>query len=198
MFAMWYFITLYLQEVLHYSPMQAGLCFLPPSLAIVIGAQICGRIVGKFGPRLILSASTLVVGLSLFWMSQTTATSTYLSGIFGPLTLAALGMGFSFPAGTFAATAGVASQRAGLASGLVNANRQLGGAIGLAVLATIAEQHTKSLLATTSVPQAVTSGYTLAFVVAGAFALAAAVGAFIVPAHIKTPSIDTSVRTSDE
>jgi len=198
MFAMWYFISLYLQEVLHYSPMQAGLCFLPASLAIVIGAQICGRIVGKLGPRLILSASTLVVGLSLFWMSQTTATSTYLSGVFGPITLAGLGLGFSFPAGTFAATAGVAPQRAGLASGLVNANRQLGGAIGLAVLATIAEQHTKSLLATTSVPQAITSGYTLAFVVAGVFALAAAVGAFIVPAHIKTPSIDASVRTSAE
>jgi len=192
MFAMWYFISLYLQEVLHYSPMQAGLCFLPASLAVVVGAQICSRIVGKLGPRVILSSSTLVVGLALFWMSQTTATSTFWSGIFGPITIAALALGFSFPAGTFAATAGVAPRNAGLASGLVNANRQLGGAVGLAVLATIAEQHTKSLLSTTSAPQAITSGYTLAFVVGGCIALVAAVGAFIVPAHIK-PQKPTAV-----
>ena len=188
MFAMWYFISLYLQEVLHYSPMQAGLCFLPAALAVVLGAQVSSRIVGKFGPRVILSASTLVVGLSLFWMSQTSATSTYWSGIFGPITIAALGLGFSFPAGTFAATTGVAPQNAGLASGLVNATRQLGGAVGLAVLATIAEQHTKSLLGTTSVPEAITSGYSLAFVVGGCIAIVAAIGAFIVPAHIKVPT----------
>ncbi len=185
MFAMWYFVSLYLQEVLHYSPMQAGLCFFPAAVAVVIGAQISGRIVGKFGPRMIMAVSTVVVGLSLIWMGQTTATSTYLSGIFGPITIAALGLGFSFPAGTFAATAGVAPQNAGLASGLVNANRQLGGAIGLAVLATIAEQYTTSLLATTPVPQAITDGYTLAFVIGGIFAFVAAAGSFIVPARIK-------------
>ena len=195
MFAMWYFISLYLQEVLHYSPMQAGLCFFPASLAVVVGAQISGRIVGRFGPRVILSASTLVVGLSLFWMAQTTATSSYFSGIFGPITIAALGLGFSFPAGTFAATNGVAPQDAGLASGLVNATRQLGGAVGLAVLATIAEQHTKSLLPTTGVPQAITSGYTLAFVIGGVIALIASVGAFIVPAHIN-PQKPTAVIVS--
>ncbi len=185
MFAMWYFVSLYLQEVLHYSPMQAGLCFFPAAVAVVIGAQISGRIVGRFGPRTIMAIATVVVGLALLWMSQTTATSTYWSGIFGPITIAALGLGFSFPAGTFAATTGVAPQNAGLASGLVNANRQLGGAIGLAVLATIAEQHTKSLLATTPLPQAITDGYTLAFVIGGIFAFVAAAGSFIVPAHIK-------------
>jgi len=185
MFAMWYFVSLYLQEVLHYSPMQAGLCFFPAAVAVVIGAQISGRIVGKFGPRMIMAVSTVVVGLALLWMSRTTATSTYFSGIFGPITIAALGLGFSFPAGTFAATSGVAPQNAGLASGLVNANRQLGGAIGLAVLATIAEQYTTSLLASTPLPQAITDGYTLAFIVGGIFAFVAAAGAFIVPAHIK-------------
>ncbi len=185
MFAMWYFVSLYLQEVLHYSPMQAGLCFFPAAVAVVIGAQISGRIVGKFGPRMIMATATVVVGLALLWMSNTTATSTYFTGVFGPITIAALGLGFSFPAGTFAATAGVAPQNAGLASGLVNATRQLGGAIGLAVLATIAEQHTTSLLATTPVPEAITDGYTLAFTIGGIFAFIAAAGAFIVPARIK-------------
>lgn len=184
MFAMWYFVSLYLQEVLHYSPMQAGLCFFPAAVAVVIGAQISGRIVGRAGPRMIMSASTLVVGLALFWMSQTTATSTYWSGIFGPITVAALGLGFSFPAGTFAATMGVAPQRAGLASGLVNANRQLGGAIGLAVLATIADQYTTSLLPGTALPEAITSGYTLAFAIGGVIAICAAVSAFIVPGRV--------------
>jgi EmrB/QacA subfamily drug resistance transporter len=186
MFAMWYFVSLYLQEVLHYSPMQAGLCFFPAAIAVVIGAQISGRIVGKFGPRIIMATSTVVVGLALLWMSRTTATSSYLSGIFGPITIAALGLGFSFPAGTFAATAGVAPRNAGLASGLVNANRQLGGAIGLAVLATIAEQYTTSLLPSTPLPEAITSGYTLAFIIGGVFAFIAAAGSFIVPAHIKS------------
>jgi EmrB/QacA subfamily drug resistance transporter len=185
MFAMWYFVSLYLQEVLHYSPMQAGLCFFPAAVAVVIGAQISGRIVGMFGPRLIMAVSTTVVGMALLWMSQTTATSTYFSGIFGPITIAALGLGFSFPAGTFAATSGVAARNAGLASGLVNANRQVGGAIGLAVLATIAAQHTASLVGTTPLPQAITEGYTLAFMIGGILAFVAAAGAFIVPAHIK-------------
>lgn len=192
MFAMWYFISLYLQEVLNYSPMETGLCFFPAAVAVVIGAQISSRIVGKFGPRNIMAVSTAVVGLSLLWMSQATATSTYLSAIFGPITIAALGLGFSFPAGTFAATAGVAPQNAGLASGLVNANRQLGGAVGLAILATIAAQHTQSLLATTPLPQAVTDGYTLAFIVGACFAFVAAVGAFIVPGRI-TPKAPHAV-----
>ncbi len=197
MFAMWYFVSLYLQEVLHYSPMQAGLCFLPAAIAVVVGAQISGRIVGKLGPRAIMSASTLVVGLALFWMSRTTATSTYLTGIFGPITIAALGLGFSFPAGTFAATTGVAPKDAGLASGLVNANRQLGGAIGLAVLATIADQYTTSLLPGTALPQAVTSGYTLAFMIGGVIALCAAVAAFIVPARIRAQHPPVVVQASE-
>lgn len=197
MFAMWYFVSLYLQEVLQYSPLEAGLGFVPAALAVVVGAQISGRIVGKVGPRLILSASTFVVGLALFWMATISATSTYFNGIFGPITIAALGLGFSFPAGTFAATAGVAPQNAGLASGLVNATRQLGGAIGLAVLATIAEQHTKSLLNTLDTWQAQTSGYTLAMVIGGCVSIVAAVGAFIVPAHVKPKAITTVVTPSE-
>jgi len=198
MFAMWYFVSLYLQEVLHYSPMQAGLCFFPAAVAVVIGAQISGRIVGMVGPRLIMAVATAVVGVSLLWMSQTTATSTYFSGIFGPITIAALGLGFSFPAGTFAATSGVAARNAGLASGLVNANRQIGGAIGLAVLATIAAQHTASLVGTVPLPQAVTEGYTLAFTIGGILAFVAAAGAFIVPAHIKPQAPQAVVAQASE
>jgi len=198
MFAMWYFVSLYLQEVLGYSPMQTGLCFFPAALAVVVGAQISGRIVGRLGPRAIMAGSTVVVGLALLWMSQTTNTSTYLTGIFGPITIAALGLGFSFPAGTFAATTGVAPQNAGLASGLVNANRQLGGAIGLAVLATIADQYTTSLFGTMPVLQAVTDGYTLAFTIGGIFAFIAALGAFfIVPAHINRAHPPVIVQPSE-
>jgi len=187
MFAMWYFVSLYLQGVLGESPLEAGLDFLPASIAVIIGAQLSARLVSRLGPRPPLVAATLLCAGGLVWMSQLSATGTYARDILGPLVLVAFGLGLSFPPATYAATAGVAPKDAGLASGLVNTTRQLGGAIGLAALATIAVDRTKDVLAGSApsaglVDRALTAGYERAFLVAAAIALAASLLSFVIPA----------------
>jgi EmrB/QacA subfamily drug resistance transporter len=186
MFAMWYFVSLYLQGVLGESPLRAGLGFLPASIAVVVGAQVGARLVSRLGPRPPLAAATLLCAGGLVWMSQLSADGSYVRDILGPLTLVAFGLGLSFPPGTYAATAGVPAKDAGLASGLVNTTRQLGGAIGLAALATIAVDRTKAVLAggvptAHLVDRALTAGYERAFLVAAAIALAACLASLIIP-----------------
>ena len=179
-FAMWYFLTLYMQNVLGYSPLVAGLAFVPQTVAIAVGAGISARLLPRVGARALLVVGPLVSASGLAWLSQFSATGTYVVDILGPGVLIALGLGLSFTPVTFAATAGVARSEAGLASGLVNTTRQIGGSVGLAALATVAADHTRSLLVGTAhtraaVASATTSGFGRAFVVASVIAVAAAV-----------------------
>lgn len=187
MFAMWYFVSLYLQGVLGETPLEAGLAFLPASIAVIVGAQAAARLVPRFGPRRLLLVAPLLIAAGLFWMSRVSADGSYAVDILGPITLAALGLGLSFPPATYAATAGVAPKNAGLASGLVNSNRQVGGAIGLAALATIAVHETASVLAEHGasvhpLATALVAGYQRAFLVGAVIALAASLSALIIPA----------------
>jgi len=187
MFAMWYFVSLYLQGVLGESPLMAGLAFLPAAIAVIIGAQVAARMVPRFGPRRLLLVSPLLIAAGLLWMSRVSATVSYAADILGPITLAALGLGLCFPPSTYAATAGVAPKDAGLASGLINATRQVGGAIGLAVLATIAVHETAQSLASHApsvnpVATALVAGYQREFLVGGLVAVAASLSALIIPA----------------
>ncbi len=184
MFAMWYFVSLYLQGVLGESPLRAGLAFLPASLAVIAGAQAGARLVPRLGPRRVLLVAPLLIAAGLLWMSRVSADGSYATDILGPIVLAALGLGLSFPPGTYAATAGVAPRNAGLASGLVNSTRQIGGAIGLAALATIAVHQTRGALAahTGTVAEALVEGYRRAFLVGALVAVAASLSALIIPA----------------
>ena len=183
MFAMWYFVSLYLQGVLGESPLEAGLAFLPAAIAVIVGAQVAARLVTRVGPRRLLLVSPLLIAAGLLWMSRVSATGSYAVDILGPITLAALGLGLCFPPATYAATAGVAPADAGLASGLINATRQMGGAIGLAALATIAVHQTASALASAESPAAaLVAGYQRAFLVGGFVAVAASLSALIIPA----------------
>ncbi len=203
MFAMWYFVSLYLQEVLGMSPLQAGLGFVPAALGVVVGAQIAGRIVPRTGPRPILAIAGLIISASLFWMSHLSATGSYWSDILGPITLVSIGLGLSFPPGTFAAMSSVGPAEAGLASGLVNSSRQIGGAIGLAILATVAAQRTGSLEAGESVAAALADGYGRAIAVGSIIALGTTLAALIIPRSrpmepTTTPVVAMSARTSDQ
>ncbi len=117
MFAMWYFVSLYLQGVLGESPLMAGLAFLPAAIAVIIGAQVAARLVPRFGPRRLLLVSPLLIAAGLLWMSRVSATGSYAADILGPITLAALGLGLCFPPSTYAATAGVAPQGRGAGLG---------------------------------------------------------------------------------
>jgi EmrB/QacA subfamily drug resistance transporter len=172
-FGMWFFVSLYLQQVLGYSPIKAGLAFLPMTLCIVIGSTVASRIVQRVGtkPLLVTGMTAQTIGLLLF--AGVSAQGNYLDDILLASLLVAIGIGLSFVPATIAAVAGVAPGEAGLASGLVNTARMFGGALGLAVLAAIATGQTNSdAHAGATAHAALTSGFQVAFVVAAGFAAA--------------------------
>lgn len=181
MFAMWYFVSLYLQVVLGQSPLVAGLSFIPAALAIIVASQVAGRIVARTGPRPLLVIAGLTISAALLWMSGMDADGSYVHDILGPIIVVSLGLGLAFPPSTWAATTGVAPAEAGLASGLINSNRQIGGALGLAVLATVAAHRTDALEAAEPPLAALADGYGLAVLVGAVIALGAAVAAAFIP-----------------
>ena len=138
LFGSWYFETLYMQHVLGYSPLQAGLAFLPQTVLIAAGAQVTARLVPKFGPRPLILLGTLVAGGGLAWLSQISTGSTFVTDLLGPYVLIGLGMGLAVTPIAVAGTAGVPREEAGLASGLLNTSRTVGASVGLAALATLA------------------------------------------------------------
>ena len=138
MFAMWFFVSLYLQLVHGYSPLRTGFAFVPQTVAIVVGAQASSRLVLRTGPRPILVVGGISSAVGLFLFSVLGVHTAYWSGFFLPSVLVTLGLGLSFTPLAYVATAGIPRGEAGLASGLVNTSRQIGGAVGLAVLATVA------------------------------------------------------------
>ena len=180
-FAMWFFLTLYLQVVHGYGPLKAGLLFMPMGLTIVVGAQASVRLVGRFGSGAVLMGALLVAAGGFFWISQLHASSTYLAGVLPGTTLTSLALGLSFTPLAQIATSGVAPQMAGLASGMLNTSRQVGGSIGLAALATVAAARAKDLRHSTAVKQALTSGYDRAFLVAAVLMLAGFAVASAIP-----------------
>ncbi len=194
-FGMWFFVSLYLQQVLGYSPIRAGLAFLPMTLCIVAGSTLASRLVGRVGakPILITGMASLTVGL--FWFTDISPTGTYLGDMLFPSLLTAIGIGLAFVPATISAVAGVAPQEAGLASGLVNTARLVGGALGLAVLAAIATSRTNTELhhVGTTAHAALVSGFQLAFVVSAGFALVgglvAAFGLPRLPARVQAPAM---------
>jgi EmrB/QacA subfamily drug resistance transporter len=138
LFGMFFFLSLYLQQVNGYSPLKAGLAFLPAALSTMGGAMVGTRIVTRLGARRQLVLGPLMAVAGLAWLSQLSAGDGYFVHVFGALVLTGIGMGLSFVPMTIAATADVPMHQAGLASGLINTTRQIGGAVGLAVMATVA------------------------------------------------------------
>jgi MFS family permease len=184
-FSMWYFLTLYLQNVLGYGALRAGMAFLPMAVTIIIGAQISSRVLNKFGVRPLLVTGTVMAGGGFVWLTQISATSHYWSHVFGPGCIISGALGLLFTPLASAATSGVPFNEAGLASGVLNTARQMGGSVGLAVLATIAIDRTHAfstaVVGATPSKAALTSGYARAFEVAAFLGLAAFVASFIVP-----------------
>jgi predicted MFS family arabinose efflux permease len=178
LFSMFYFISLYLQEVLRFSPIHAGLAYLPLSIGIILSAGAASQLVTRIGFKPTLIAGMLLIAAGLFWFSRVRAPGgSFAADVLGPSLLAAFGLGFSFVPVKIAAVTGVEPHEAGIASGLINASQQVGGALGLAILATIANSRTRSVLHagvhTTSV--ALTKGYERAFLVGGGFAIVGAI-----------------------
>jgi EmrB/QacA subfamily drug resistance transporter len=182
MFGMFFLGALYLQGILGYDALQVGLAFLPAT--IVMGTLSLGfseRLIMRFGPRTTLIPGMVFVGVGLLLFARTPVDGTYLTDLLAPMLLVGLGVGTAFPSLMTLAMSGATPQDSGLASGLVNTSMQVGGAIGLAVLATLAAQRTDDQTAAGAAHLvALNSGYHLAYLVgAGLVAAAVAIAVFV-------------------
>jgi EmrB/QacA subfamily drug resistance transporter len=172
LFSMFYFISLYMQQVLGYSAIHAGLSYLPLALTIMASAGIASGLVTKVGYKPVLAIGLLFIVAGLTWFSRVSVGGGFTTDILGPSLLAAAGLGFAFVTTTIAAVAGVEEAESGLASGLINTSQQIGGALGLAVLSSLATSHTTNLLADGSeLKSALTDGFQVAFLGGAAIAL---------------------------
>jgi EmrB/QacA subfamily drug resistance transporter len=177
LFSMFFFVSLYMQQVLHYSALKAGLSYLPLAFGIILSAGAASVGVTRFGFKPVLLAGLLFVAAGLFWFSRVPPSGgSFGADVLGPSLLAAVGLGLSFVPVTIAAVTGTRPHEAGLASGLVNTAQQVGGALGLAILATVANSRTKGLLHAGhhDVAFALTKGFERAFLVGAGFALVGA------------------------
>lgn len=174
-FAMWYFLSLYLQQVKGMDPIEAGLAFLPMTGAIIVTSQVASRLTGRVGPGVVLSTGMALIALGMLGLSRVSADGSFAGDVLLPSVITAAGIGFSFVPVTIAATTGARGPEAGLASGLVNTFRQVGGSIGLALLATIATQRTADVAGSVTREVALTDGFRHAFVVGAGFAVVGAV-----------------------
>ena len=182
LFSMFFFISLYMQQVLHYDALKAGVSYLPLAVAIIGSAGIASQLVTRFGFKPTLIAGMLFVAGGLIWFSRVPAHGgTFAGDVLGPSLLAAVGLGLSFVPVTIAAVTGTTPSDAGLASGLINTSQQVGGALGLAILATVANSRTNAVFHSGVHDQALalTRGFDRAFLVGAAFALAGALVAAV-------------------
>ena len=173
---MFFFLTLYMQNVLGYSPLQTGSSYLPLTVGVGISAGISTQLIGRIGTRPVIVAGALITAGGLYYLSRIPVDGSYLTDLLPGLMIVSLGIGGVFVATTTAANAGVPADTAGLAAALVNASQQVGGALGLAIFSAIATSRTNHLLAS-GVPagHALTSGFHRALLAAGVFLLAAAI-----------------------
>jgi MFS family permease len=137
MFGMFFYIVLFVQNVLGYTPIQAGLAFLPVTVVIAIGAGLSQRFLPVFGPKPFMLVGSALAALGLGWQALISSDSSYVGGVLGPMLIFGFGMGLNFVTLTLTAVSGVAQHEAGAASGLLNAMQQVGGSIGLAILTTV-------------------------------------------------------------
>jgi len=159
LFSMFFYISLYMQQVLGYSPIKAGLSYLPLAVSIIVSAGIASQLVTRIGFKQVLAVGMALIATALVWFSQISVHGSFLGDILGPSLLAAIGLGFAFVTTTIAAMSGVGDSEAGLASGLINTTQQVGGALGLAILSAISISITGS----SRVPQVLTDGFHSAF-----------------------------------
>jgi EmrB/QacA subfamily drug resistance transporter len=179
LFPMWFLSSLYLQQVLGLSPLHAGLCFLPMALTIMVLARSAGKLVSRFGVRAVLGGGLTMMTFGMLLFTKIAASGSPILYVVLPGILTAAGIGMSIVPSTIAATQGAKEGQAGLASGLVNTSRQVGGGLGLAVLITLATSLTSHLIGQGhTVPQALTDGFRLGYFIAAGLCAAAALVTF--------------------
>lgn len=183
LFAMFYFISLYLQEVLNFSALQAGFAYLPMAFGIIVSAGVAAALVTRFGFKPILVSGLFLGAVGLFWLTQIRVHGIYPVDVLPPALTIAVGLGLTFVPLTIAAVQGVKQSEIGLASGLINTMLQVGGALGLAVLSTISTSRFTNLIKTGRGPDAFHSalvgGFHYAFFAGAVFLAVGAVLVFL-------------------
>ncbi|HEX2088105.1 MAG TPA: MFS transporter, partial [Solirubrobacteraceae bacterium] len=170
LFSMFFFVSLYMQNVLGFDALETGLAYLPLALTIIVSAGVASQLSTRFGFKPVLMGGLLLVAGGLVWFSQVSVGGSYTADVLFPSLLAGAGLGFAFVPVTIGAVTGTREEESGLASGLINTSQQIGGALGLAVLATVAFSGLPE-----GAPDlgALTAGFRDAFLVGATFALAA-------------------------
>ncbi|MGW0364777.1 MFS transporter [Streptomyces sp. NPDC002990] len=204
MFGMFFFLTLFVQNVLEFSPIRAGLAFLPVSAIIAVGAGVTSQLLPKYGPKPFMVMGALCTASGLAWLTRTDVHSTYLGSVLGPMLIFGLGMGMQFVSLTLMALSNVPDRESGAASGVLNTTQQVGGSLGLSILVTVfgtaSRNEAKDLMPsflraatpeqrtflerTGRLPepwgdQVLTAGVSAAFIVAAVFTLVAALIALL-------------------
>ncbi|MGV9558230.1 MFS transporter [Streptomyces sp. NPDC003401] len=204
-FGMFFFLTLFVQNVLDFSPLRAGLAFLPVSAVIAVGAGLASRFLPTYGPKPFMVAGAVLAAAGLGWLTLTDVHSTYAGSVLGPMLVFSLGMGMEFVSLTLMALSDVPTRETGAASGMLNATQQVGGSLGLSILVTVfgtasgneADGQVPAFLSqatpaerldfrrTGELPppwgdEVLTAGVSAAFVAAAAFTLVAALIALLV------------------
>jgi EmrB/QacA subfamily drug resistance transporter len=178
LFSMFLMLTLYMQQVLGYSAMKTGVAYLAVAGTSIIWANVAAALVGRVGVRPLIAGGMAILTLGLILFTQVSVGGSYAANLLPGFLIIALGMALCFVPISIAALAGVSQAEAGIASGLINTSQQIGGAVGIALLSTIAVSRTENEVASgTAVPQALTSGFQLAFWVGAGIALAGVVAA---------------------
>jgi EmrB/QacA subfamily drug resistance transporter len=180
-FGMFFLLSLYMQQVLGYSAVKTGIAYLSVALTVIVAATISQMLVTRLGVKPVLVTGMVLLMSGLVYFSQVSSTGSYLGDLLPGFLAIGVGMGFSFVPISIAALAGVKGPEAGLASGLINTSQQIGGALGLALLTTVATTRAEGLLGSgTPAPEAMTNGFGLAFLVAAGFALVSLITTLVV------------------
>ena len=180
LYSMFFFLSLYMQNVLGYSPLHTGLAYLPLTGGFMIAAGVVTPLLPRVGTRPVIVAGALVAAGGLYYLSHAPVDGTFLADLLPGIVVVAIGIGAVFTGVTTAATEGVPEDKAGIASGLLNASMQFGGALGLAVLSGLATNRTNGVLkAGGDLPAALTAGFQQAFLVGTGLVLIAALIAFM-------------------
>jgi len=171
-----FFLTLYMQDVLGYSPLRTGLSYLPVTMGVIVAAGICTKLFPRTGTRPVLVVGALVAAGGILSLSRMPAHGSYAGDLLPGLIVMSLGLGAVFVGATTAANAGVPPERAGLAAALLNASQQVGGALGIAIFTAIATAHTRHLIAAhTPSAEALAAGFQRALIAAAIFLVAASI-----------------------
>jgi MFS family permease len=187
-FGMIFILTLYMQQVLSYSPLETGLAWLGMSLTALVSSMVAANLVTRIGPRIPLAVGLIVAAGGLLLLAQVPAGGDYATDLLPGLLITGLGLGGAFVALSIGALDGVSERDAGLASGLVNTTQQVGGALGVAVLSTLAITRSDDLLAQgTAAPVALTEGFQIALTAGAGFAVAGALAVLALVRRSRRP-----------